>query len=292
MTPVLVATDLDGTLVYSRRSAGTATCAAELHAVEERNGTSIGWTTRAAADLLLELARCAVWVPATARTLDQFRRLALPRTRWAVCAQGGVLLVDGEPDPGWEVLTAGRLAGTAAVGEVAAGVATHLARLPPGTAGPLRVADGLFLAAGVDRARVPDGWADELSARCAARGWRSHLQARKLHVLPDGLDKVAAVEEVRRRAGADGCLAAGDSTLDAALLDAADAGIRPAHGELHALGHRAAHVTVTATSGIGAGEEILGWLLDRARGGPPLSRAAAPRARARGRPRAGPGGSG
>ena len=40
---------------------------------------------------------------------------------------------------------------------------------------------------------------------------------------------------------------------------AADRGIAARHGELVASGWRAAHVTVTAGSGVRAGEEIVDW---------------------------------
>ena len=70
--------------------------------------------------------------------------------------------------------------------------------------------------------------------------------------------------EVRERVAAARLLAAGDSPLDADLLLAADAGIQPADGALHAAGWRAAHVAVTRGVGLAAGEEIAAWLLARA----------------------------
>jgi hypothetical protein len=58
-------------------------------------------------------------------------------------------------------------------------------------------------------------------------------------------------------------LAAGDSLLDADLLEAADAAIRPAHGELADTGWIRPHVAVTAARGGWAGAEILAWLRER-----------------------------
>jgi hypothetical protein len=48
------------------------------------------------------------------------------------------------------------------------------------------------------------------------------------------------------------------------LLEAADAAVRPAHGELADSGFTRAHLAVTAATGVAAGEELLGWLRDRA----------------------------
>lgn len=258
----LVATDLDGTLVYSRRSAGEVPPSAV--AVEWRGGACSAWVTASCARSLAALGEAATWVPATTRTVVQFRRLRLPgRHHWVVCAQGGVLLVDGVVDATWAATVRRRVAQVATLDEVARGVRRRLRALPREAVGPLRHAERLFLAARVDLAGAPAGWVDELGAFAADRGWEAVVGERKMHVVPRGLSKAAAVAEVRRRCGAGTVLAAGDSRLDADLLVAADAGIRPAHGELHALGRHADHVAVTSSSGIRAGEEITEWLLAR-----------------------------
>ena len=84
---------------------------------------------------------------------------------------------------------------------------------------------------------------------------------------PQGLRGAAPVDEVggRRSRSATGSaaaplLAAGDSLLDADLLDVADAAIRPAHGELAEAGFTRDHLTVTDTTGVRAGEEMLAWM--------------------------------
>ncbi|MDN5861397.1 MAG: HAD family hydrolase, partial [Pseudonocardia sp.] len=102
-----------------------------------------------------------------------------------------------------------------------------------------------------------------LAAWCAPRGWQVSLQGRKVYAVPVPLTKSAAAREVLRRTGGATLLAAGDSLLDADLLDAADAAVRPAHGELADTGWTRPHVAVTAARGGWAGEEILAWLLQR-----------------------------
>ena len=126
----------------------------------------------------------------------------------------------------------------------------------------MRDADGVLLVA---RVADPGGdWLDELAADCGAQGWRVATHGAKVHLLPARLDKSVAVAEVRERVAAARLLAAGDSPLDADLLLAADAGVQPADGALHAAGWRAAHVAVTRGVGLAAGEEIAAWLLARA----------------------------
>lgn len=261
----VVATDLDRTLVYSRRSAGADP--SDRCAVERRDGAATTWTTRRAARLLAALGDAATWVPATTRTRAQFSRLVLPGVhRWAVCAHGGVLLDHGVPDVAWAADVRRRLARSAPLEEMAAGTERRITALPPDVASALHLAEDLFLVTRLDPAGVPAGWAEELAGFAAERGWEALLGERKLHLVPHGLSKGAAVQEIRRRsAPGHDLLAAGDSRLDADLLLAADAAIRPAHGELHALGWHAPHVAVTTADGIRAGEEIADWLLDRVR---------------------------
>lgn len=268
MTP-LVATDLDRTLIYSPRSAGVVD-PATVQCVEQRHGVPVSTVTRAAAAALAELDRASTWVPTTTRTVAEYLRVRLPghrdaRPRHAVCANGGVLLVDGVVDHRWATHVRHLVAGAAALDEVASGLERRVADLPDRVTGPVRRADGLFLCIVVDPERRPDGWVEEVAAFCTGRGWRACVQGDKVYALPAELTKTAAVEEILRRAPAERVLAAGDSLLDADLLLRADAGIRPAHGELHTTGWGADHVTVTSTTGIRAGEDIARWLLARVR---------------------------
>lgn len=262
----LVATDLDRTLVHSARAEGPSV-PGEVVRLEHRDGVPTASLTRRTAATLVALDGVATWVPATTRSVAEYRRLALGpglgvAPRYAVCANGGVLLVDDGTDPAWADRVRRALADVAPVAEVAGLLARHLALLPPAAAGPVRDADGVVLVVGV--ADRPAGWLDALAAQCAGRGWRVEAHhRRKIHLLPSGLDKSTAVAEVQERVGAARLLAAGDSPLDAGLLLAADAGIQPADGALHAAGWRAGHVAVTAGVGLRAGEEIAAWLLAR-----------------------------
>ncbi|MCT7294417.1 HAD family hydrolase, partial [Rhodococcus sp. PAE-6] len=78
--------------------------------------------------------------------------------------------------------------------------------------------------------------------------------------------KSRAVAEVHRRLRDRGGLtddapvfAAGDGALDAERLKAADAAIRPRHGELELRDWRHPTVSVTDAAGVTAGEEIRAW---------------------------------
>jgi hypothetical protein len=114
---VLVACDLDTTLVYSARSLRLPDddlLAPRLVVTEVWRGAPLTYCTRTAEALLAELDQVALVVPVTSRTRAQYARVRLldgveparvsppgrPR-RYAVVANGGHLLVDGRPDEDW-----------------------------------------------------------------------------------------------------------------------------------------------------------------------------------------------
>lgn len=268
-TPVtLVASDLDRTLIYSAAALGLTMPDAEaprLLCVEVYEGKPLSYVTEDAAALLGELGRAALFVPTTTRTREQYGRIHLPgpAPRFAICANGGHLLVDGVSDPDWRASVDERLAAECApLDEVRA----HLVR----TADPAwllkeRVAEDLFAYLVVERSLLPEGWVKELAVWAERRGWTVSLQGRKIYAVPKPLTKSAAMREVARRSGADLMLAAGDSLLDADLLLAADRAWRPGHGELADAGWTAPHVTALEDRGVAAGETILRELIGEVR---------------------------
>ncbi|MET8541256.1 HAD family hydrolase [Kitasatospora sp. NPDC004799] len=261
---VLVASDLDRTLIYSEQAMALAAPdghAPRLLCVEVYQGRPLSFMTEQAAGLLAELARQACFVPATTRTPEQYGRVHLPGPApdrvpaYAICANGGQLLVDGVPDGDWRAeITARIAAGSAPLEEVTRRLALCA---DPEWTHKRKVADELFAYLVVERAALPEGWLAELTGWCAERGWTVSLQGRKVYAVPAPLTKSAALAEVVRRSGADTVLAAGDSLLDADLLLAADAAWRPGHGELADSGWTAPGVTALTEVGVTAGEEIV-----------------------------------
>ncbi|MGI8335289.1 HAD family hydrolase [Actinomadura scrupuli] len=261
----LVCVDLDRTLIYSRAAmdgGGPAPQEPPLRCVELYQELPLSYVTQVAAERLERLGGAALLVPTTTRTPEQYARVRLPGgpPRYAICANGGRLLVDGVEDEDWSARVRARTDGCASPGEVFG----HLAEVSGDYASRPRIASELFCYLVIDRAAPPAAWIAGLTAWCAELGWTTSVQGRKIYCLPRALTKSAAAVEVARRSGAGALLAAGDSLLDGELLEAADAAIRPAHGELAEAGGLSARIQVTAARGVAAGEEIAGWLLDRA----------------------------
>jgi len=265
---VLVASDLDRTLIYS--SAALALTmpdarAPRLLSVEVHESKPLSYMTETAAGLLAELGDVADFVPTTTRTRKQYQRIQLPgpAPKFAICANGGHLLVDGVTDPEWHASVTERLARECAPLDE---VREHM----EATADPVwvrkhRLAEDLFVYLVVERELLPEDWVKELAVWAENRGWTVSLQGRKIYAVPKPLTKSAAVREVARRTGATLTLAAGDSLLDADLLLAADRGWRPGHGELADAGWTAPGITALPERGVAAGERILREFLREAR---------------------------
>jgi len=301
--PPLIATDLDRTLIYSAAalelpaaegehgpqgaaapeapagSAGPGARTPRLRCVELYDGEPLSYMTETAARLLAQLAERAVLVPATTRTREQYARIRLPGPppRYAVCANGGHLLVDGRSDPDWHARVRCGLAECAPLADVRDRLRSSVRGGPARNAGAggwllkERVAEDLFAYLVVDRDRMPGEWLAELADWARPRGWTVSLQGRKVYAVPRALSKSAAVAEIARRTGAAPTYAAGDSLLDADLLLAADAGWRPGHGELRDSGWQSDHITALPERGVLAGERILCEMNAAATGHPPAA---------------------
>jgi hydroxymethylpyrimidine pyrophosphatase-like HAD family hydrolase len=270
---ILFATDLDRTLIYSRRALGDDP--PPVRAVERHEGRDASWLTARAAGAFVALHARGLVVPVTTRTPEQWRRVRLPGGpfRYAVTANGGVLLVDGQVDHSWDAVVTAELRQVAPLAEIWA----HALRVcRPEWTVKLRNARGLFCYAVLHRRRMPAGFVAEAAGWAAERGWQLSLQGRKLYWVPRSLTKSAAVAEVARRCGAGTVLAAGDSLLDADLLTMAERGIVARHGELVASGWSSPSVTVTEATGVLAGEEIVDWFNRVAGDGPRSSYGASP----------------
>lgn len=257
----LVACDLDQTLIYSRRAFRLPEGAREpaLAVAEIHEGRPAAFVTARAAAGLHQLAATAELVPVTTRTLEQYRRIDLGvRPRHAVTANGGTLLVDGTPDPAWERTVRRRLAEAGSPLEEVVRLAERVA--DPGWVRTLRIADGSFVyLVAHERRLIPD--LTGLETALLPLGWTLSVQGRKVYLVPAALTKEAAVAEVARRTGVGAVAAAGDSLLDAGMLDLADVAVRPAHGELHDAGFVRPHLRVTTEAGLLGGEQLVQTLL-------------------------------
>jgi hypothetical protein len=253
--------DLDGTTLFSRRRVESGKSLTGLVIVECLRDEPLSYMSFDAVTLLNEMSRELTFVPTTTRDQVQFERVQIPgiRSRYAIVANGGRILVDGAEDVEWAESTA-ELARTAAPMQLVLDEVTAASNGAPWLH-LVRPCSGLFVYFVAKRGEtVPPEFAAYIERSAREWGYTISVQERSTYLIPAGLTKERGAAEVARRLGADKTFASGDSLLDVGLMLFADHAVRPNHGELDGLNLR---IDVTERSGLDAGEEILRYIASR-----------------------------
>lgn len=216
----LFVSDLDNTLIYSyKHDIGPNAVCAEVY-----EGRQVSFMTARSRAMLDEVNRRMHFVPVTTRSVQQYRRIVFA-DGWspalALAANGGVLLVDGQPDPAWYAASQAQIAPA----EPALRHAEAVLERDPDRTLDVRRVDGLFVF--TKSADVP-----ATLARLRAVLDLTHVDlfenGVKVYVVPRVLDKGRGVRRLRARFPTAQVFAAGDSLFDLPLLEAADMAFYPA----------------------------------------------------------------
>lgn len=200
--------DLDGTLIFSakRRRVGDII-------VDTWHDEPVSCITPRQAELLTNTQNI---IPVTTRSLEQYRRICFPEgfsPDYALCCNGGTLLVNGIPDAEW----------TSRSLEIYRECENELDRFrgilenDPDRSFEIRLVDGLFL---FTKSENPDQTLERLGAGEKCEGFS---QGHKVYVIPRKLSKGNAVRELARRLGLtrSDIACAGDSLVDISMLNEA-----------------------------------------------------------------------
>jgi hypothetical protein len=277
--PVMVTTDLDRTLIFSPRATAQLGGALPRSVVEVLDGRVISELADVVRARLAELgalpAGALTLVPTTTRTVRQVQRIDLPFTpRFLIASSGGVVLEDGQVDRVWAEEIASRLRQCAPAAEVRSVLDDLVAA---GTVVRAYTADDQFCYAIVDPEHFTAEHVEALTASLVPRSWRVAHQGRKVYVLPEALHKAHAIDHVRRRLAEElgavpTLLAAGDTWLDAEMLELADSGWVPAGSEIADVGPLPwPHVTATDEPGHAAAAQIVAAWARHVQGAPAVS---------------------
>ncbi|MGD9517230.1 HAD family hydrolase, partial [Mycolicibacterium sp.] len=197
---ILVASDLDRTMIFSEAAAAMPTPGVhDLVCVEHFRDQPLSYMTRAATGLLREVTDAALFVPTTTRTVEQYRRITLPGGphRYAITSNGGNILVDSRPDEHWRAVVELRISDSGAPLDHVTGELSR--RIDASWVHNFRVAEELFCYLVVDLAAVPVAFVDEWTQWANDRNWAVSVQGRKIYTVPVALCKSAAVAHLRSR---------------------------------------------------------------------------------------------
>lgn len=265
---MLFASDLDQTLIYSPRSfrliPGEPMPASS--SIEIYDGRDISFMADSAVAKLRKIASQSIFVPVTTRTIDQYQRISLfcenMIPAYGVTSNGGNIIVDGAVDPTWREQVAMNMAQICLCPEdmLASFNEVH----HESWAGPVKMADGLFYYCLVERDKVPLTEIESFALWAKQQQWNISLQGRKLYIVPQVVNKWAAVAYIKDILQEKLVVAAGDSLLDLCMLEQADFAIAPAHGELWDLYSQGQlpvqNIKFTKRAGILASNDILDYV--------------------------------
>ncbi|RSD26292.1 hypothetical protein [Mesobacillus subterraneus] len=255
---MMFATDLDRTIIYSRRALkdlGTAT-PVQLQAVEKLDGKDLSFMTEKAIQLLHGLSEELLLVPVTTRTTQQYNRISLFKERipvkYAVTYNGAEVLCEGKPLPDWREDITRRLKAECASHD---DLKDLLQKETNQVKGRLNSAEELFLYYLLEE-KLEAKQVQEFKRKASAYGWRVSYQGRKLYFMPAPISKGEAVSFIKEREGIGTLIGAGDSLLDEDFLVKCDHSFIPSHGELSECNPLLTYI-FTELQGVHAGEEIL-----------------------------------
>ena len=209
---MMFASDLDGTLIYSKRRFGPDNLNLAVRNVEVYEEREISFMTEKAIALLHELSDVMMFVPVTTRTVEQYNRVSLfqkeIRPTYAITTNGGVVLKDGQIDMHWQDYIRTKIDGSAASVD-------DVKRKIEETADAswlksIRVVDRFFVyliinpPLSTERIEYYSQWA-------AAHGWAFSVQGRKVYFIPLFINKWDAVNYVAKKEGKNSVYTAGDS---------------------------------------------------------------------------------
>lgn len=200
--------DLDGTLIFSARRKQVGDIV-----IERKDGAEISCVTARQAELFPRLRNV---IPVTTRSVEQYKRIDLAKfgfaPEYALCCNGGTLLVNGEPDAEWSRWSR----------EIVRECADELSRFrgllerDPRRSFEVRLVDGLFL---FTKSSEPS---ETLKALGEGELCESFFTGEKVYVIPKNLNKGEAVKRLAKRLGLREFAAAGDSFMDVSMLNLAD----------------------------------------------------------------------
>ncbi|MCP1135763.1 hydrolase [Paenibacillus polysaccharolyticus] len=262
---MIYASDLDQTLVYSRRSMGVGEDAPGLVPAEWIRGELSAFMSAETLNQLMTLPKDILFIPVTTRTVAQYQRIQIFQQEvipsYAITSNGGNILMNGKVDPSWNEHVRSKLQEHSATAAEVRQIFDDV--LNKEWVVRERLCDELFFAFVIHRDLMPVEEVTEKIKRVESLGWEASIQGRKLYLVPSAVNKRAAVEHIRYQIGDVPVVASGDSLLDRCLLDFADYAIAPRHGELYREKQRnpeTVHYQFTEQSGIFAADEILKYV--------------------------------
>ena len=216
MKKILFATDLDNTLIHSRRKKTETDICVEIYQEQEQS-----FLSEQAEKLFCQMIQQEniTFLPVTTRTIAQYQRIIFPenyRPEFALTANGLIFLHHDFPEPEWLAESQNKIKP----------YQPELCRWEKifrtdSRFRHVQIADGMFLACACETPEIADNCFSEYSPEKLT----AFRTGRKLYFLPPEEDKGTALKRFLAKHDFDFVIAAGDSEMDIPMLNAADKGL-------------------------------------------------------------------
>jgi hydroxymethylpyrimidine pyrophosphatase-like HAD family hydrolase len=257
---MIFASDLDRTLIYSKKFLTPDLI--DITVVEERNYEALSHMTNKAIALLCLINEKLFFVPTTTRSLEQYNRINIFQNqiqpKYAIVANGGILLVNNCIDLNWAKVIKERLSTVTSPMDI---IKKCEFFLKDETINSYRCCDDLFIYAVLKTNNLNLEKYKVLELLVTQLGYTVTRNGRKIYIIPSFLNKWEPIKNIMAKEQDNHLIAAGDSILDLPMLSKAKYGVIPSHGELHISFKETIktmnHLHFTNNTGIKSSEEFL-----------------------------------
>ena len=214
MTNIIFASDLDNTLIYSQSKIKDGICVEIYHEHQQ------GFMTERTYENFGKMTENVRFIPVTTRSVEQFRRIKFPNgyiPEYVLTSNGATLLHNGELVEEWELICRNEKLSRLLNAVYERYCDDSRFRI-------CRIVDGAFVYVVCNDGENSLSIAEELRAK---EDIAVEVTGRKIYFFPDGLNKGAAAKKLCEKLSANKIIAAGDSSMDAPMLNIADIALIP-----------------------------------------------------------------
>jgi hydroxymethylpyrimidine pyrophosphatase-like HAD family hydrolase len=214
--------------------------------------------TNESVEILKGLHENLLFVPITTRTEEEYKRvipISALKPKFAIVANGGKILVDGEEDLEWKNHVLHTIKNMpfslSDVHELFFTLTSH------DYFNREKLSDDLFWMLRLEDEKNGLEIVKKTKPVLNSHGYEVMITGRKIYIVPTELTKWKALEFLINKTDTTFTIAAGDSLMDLEMLTHADIGITPKHGEIVLENRVPSNTIVTTSEGVLAGLEIV-----------------------------------
>lgn len=222
------ASDLDQTLIYSKKWIESDD--SRVKCIENIEDEPMSYMLLEGIEILKEIDEKHTFIPITTRTLAQYNRIKLPfEPKYAVVANGAIILIDGVVDEVWKKIVDEALIKAMSTSDMKEEISSLLSEDGVQKIGN---ADGLFLYMITDVDVFDRSALNDYKDFVEDGLWSIHDQGKKVYFVPNIITKGAALKYLKTRNSYNHIVASGDSKLDESMKKVCDYFIVPGHSKL------------------------------------------------------------